>query len=474
MKSPVRRIPVDRRGFFAHWGATGIFAGATLSGSSGIKGAPAQGVNNFPGWNRAKRVLFLFAAGGPSHIDTLDMKPDAPREVRGAFDSIQTGIPGYRVCEHLPLFSRLADKFCIFRSMSHDDADHGTACFLTLTGRFHPQKSGNPPPRPEDPPTLSAVYSRVKPNSTPLPFSAAHVNGPLLTPIEPGPGQGIAQLPGWTRPADLGNPFECAKKFHLNSPIPSVRVDGRRILLGQIDQLRRQYDNAGALSWDQQQSRAYQLLDQPGFRAALDCQTEDATTLARFGNHRMGRGCLLGRRLLEAGVPWVTVFLNHSVRGQDDHPNEPEWYGWDTHNDIFQSMRDVLLPRFDQAISALVEDLGQRGLLKDTLVICAGEFGRAPLVAPERTFAGTSPGRKHWPAAYTILAAGAGISQGSVIGQTDRHGGQVLSNRANPKDLMATVFACLGVNPDTRITDTLGKEFSAIEGVPIGSWWSGA
>ena len=170
----------------------------------------------------------------------------------------------------------------------------------------------------------------------------------------------------------------------------------------------------------------------------------------------------------------MTVFLNHSVRGQDDHPNEPEWYGWDTHNDIFQSMRDVLLPRFDQAISALMEDLGQRGLLKDTLVICAGEFGRAPLVAAERTFAGTSPGRKHWPTAYTILAAGAGISQGSVIGQTDRHGGQVLSNRANPKDLMATVFASLGVNPETRITDTLGKEFSAIEGMPIGSWWSGA
>lgn len=472
MKIPGRQPAVDRRDFFSLWKATGILAGLQVlpSGPGNLNAAP-ESLARFPGWARAKRVLFLFASGGPSHIDTLDMKPDAPQEIRGAFGSIQTALPGYRVCEHLPRLSRAIRLACVFRGMSHDDADHGTACYLTLTGRFHPQKSSNPPPRPEDMPTLAAVYSRLHPQPT-LPFSAAHVNGPLLTPIEPGPGQGIAQLPGWARPAELGNPLESASRLHLGATMPAVRVDGRRTLLSHLEQTLRAGD-AGHHSWNEYQERAYQLLEKPAFRAALDFQGERQATLDRYGAHRMGRGCLLARRLLEAGLPWVTVFLNHSVRGQDDHPLEPEWFGWDTHNDIFQAMREVLLPRLDQSISTLLEDLDQRGLLKDTLVVCAGEFGRAPRVAVERSFAGTSPGRKHWPAAYTILAAGAGITPGSVVGQTDRQGGQVLSAKAGPADLMATVFACLGVNPDTRITDNLGKEFSACPGIPIQSLWSG-
>jgi hypothetical protein len=472
MKIPMRQRPVDRRDFMALWSVPGIAAGfQALAGTpfTSPETAPLQG---FSGWNRAKRVLFLFVSGGPSHIDSLDMKPEAPEEVRGAFRTIQTVIPGYRICEHLPLLSKALHHCCIFRSMSHDDSDHGTACYLTLTGRFHPQKSGNPPPRAEDAPVLAAVYSRLRQHAT-LPFSAAHVNGPLLTPIEPGPGQGISQLPGWTRPAELGNPLESFHRLPLLRTMPSVRVDGRRVLVENLERTRDKQNLQGS-PWSQQQARAYQLLDQPTFRKALNWEEENAKTLALYGRHRMGRGCLLGRRLLEAGVPWVTVFLNHSVRGQDDHPKEPDWYGWDTHNDIFQAMREFLLPRLDQSLSTLLEDLHQRGLLKDTLVICAGEFGRAPLVAVERNFAGVSPGRKHWPAAYSVLVAGAGTARGAVVGQTDRHGGQVLSGKATPSDMMATVLASLGVEPDSRITDTLGKEFSACEGKPLDSWWRGA
>ena len=472
MKIPGRQPAGDRRDFLSLWKATGIMAGLQVLPAGLGNSYPApESPQRFAGWGRAKRILFLFASGGPSHIDTFDMKPEAPEEIRGSFGSIQTPIPGFRVCEHLPRLSRSIRHACVFRAMSHDDADHGTACYLTLTGRFHPQKSGNPPPRPEDMPNLASVYSRLRPHPA-LPFSAAHLNGPLLTPIEPGPGQGIAQLPGWTRPAELGNPLESASRLHLGTTMPSVRVDGRRTLLSQLDQSRRAIE-ARDSSWNQHQERAYQLLEKPAFRAALDFNRENPATLNRYGPHRMGRGCLLARRLLEAGVPWVTVFLNHSVRGQDDHPLEPEWFGWDTHNDIFQAMREVLLPRLDQSLSALLEDLHQRGLLEDTLVVCAGEFGRAPRVAVERSFVGISPGRKHWPGAYTILAAGAGITPGSVVGQTDRQGGQVVSAKASPADLMATVFACLGVNPDTRITDTLGKEFSACPGIPIQSMWSG-
>src|SRR5262249_42822265 len=153
-----------------------------------------------------------------------------------------------------------------------------------------------------------------------------------------------------------------------------------------------------------------------------------------------GQACLLARRLVEAGVPWVTVMLNHTIRGQDKEPDQTDMYGWDTHNDIFPAMRTHLLPRFDQCFSALLEDLHQRGLLDQTLVVCMGEFGRAPLVALEPGFAGGSPGRKHWAGVYTIVMAGAGVAQGGTVGASDRLGAHPQTAPIGPGDIAATMF----------------------------------
>src|SRR6185437_15573394 len=170
----------------------------------------------------------------------------------------------------------------------------------------------------------------------------------------------------------------------------------------------------------------------------------------RYGRHRSGQACLLARRLVEAGVPLITVMWNHSARGQDKSPDDPESFGWDTHNDIFATLRNNLLPRFDQSFSALLDDLDRRGLLDETLVVCMGEFGRAPRVALEAKFAGQSPGRKHWANTYSIVLAGAGVTRGAVFGRSDSIAGYAVADRVGPCDVAATIFAALGVDPATE------------------------
>ena len=175
----------------------------------------------------------------------------------------------------------------------------------------------------------------------------------------------------------------------------------------------------------------------------------------------------MARRLVEAGVPWITVFFNHNIRGQDEHPELADEYGWDTHNDIFESMREYLLPSFDVGFSALLEDLEQRGLLRDTLVVCMGEFGRSPLVAVEKNFKGSSPGRKHWPRCYSVVLAGAGIRRGSVYGSSDRHGASPQTNPVTPGDLAATMFDALGLSADTHFPDLANRPYRLTTGNPV-------
>jgi hypothetical protein len=216
-----------------------------------------------------------------------------------------------------------------------------------------------------------------------------------------------------------------------------------------------------------QYGRAFDLLRNPRTQRAFDLSTEPDRLRDRYGRTRAGQACLLARRLVEAEVPLITVVWNHHSRGQDKAPDDSEAHGWDTHNDIFAILRKSLLPRFDQSFSALLEDLDSRGLLDETLVICLGEFGRAPLVAYERNFAGASPGRKHWAAAYSILMAGAGVGRGCVVGKTDRHGAYPVSESYGPWDVAATVFAALGVDPSGHYTDRLGRPLPISPGQPL-------
>jgi uncharacterized protein (DUF1501 family) len=199
-------------------------------------------------------------------------------------------------------------------------------------------------------------------------------------------------------------------------------------------------------------------------REAFDLSAEPANVRARYGDNRTGQAMLLARRLVEAGVPYINVIAAQSNRGQDKDPDDTDAYGWDTHNDIFDALKNRLLPRFDQSFSALVEDLDQRGLLEQTLVVCMGEFGRAPKVALEPKFAGASPGRKHWASVYSIAMAGAGVQRGAVVGASDRLGAEPVTDRYGPWDVAATMFHALGIDPRGHYTDTLNRPYAIAGG----------
>ncbi|MBP3956543.1 DUF1501 domain-containing protein [Gemmata sp. G18] len=421
---------------------------------------PSAGTTG-PGFGRAKSVVVIFTSGGQSQLDTWDPKPDAPAEIRGAFRTVQTANPELRVCEHLPRMAALANRFAVLRSMTHNDLDHGSACYLALTGQFHPQRSSNPPPRPTDFPALGAVLKRIRPAEH-FPHTAVHVNGPLLAPIEVSPGQYGGFLGRGYEPAELGNVTDTDRlvaSLSLPPDVPVERLHSRRDLLAKLDP---------GTKADPLTRKAFELVNAPRVRAALDLDREPEKLRDRYGRHRSGQACLMARRLVEAGVPWTTVFFNHGIRGQDDHPDDTDEYGWDTHNDIFDSLKAHLLPRFDHSVSTFLEDMAVRGLLESTLVVVMGEFGRAPLVAVEKSFAGRgSPGRKHWGACYSVLLAGAGIVPGALYGKSDRIAAYPQAEPTTPGDLAATMFHALGVEPDAHYTDATDRPYRAVTGTPI-------
>jgi len=250
--------------------------------------------------------------------------------------------------------------------------------------------------------------------------------------------------------------------------LPTVRLEARKTLLESIDGFTRKLDRGRRVGdLDGLYEQAYRMLAAPQCRDAFDLTQEEETVRDRYGRNRAGQACLLARRLVEAEVPWVTVFFNHNARGQDVKPNETDLYGWDTHNDIFTAMKNHLMPRFDLGVSALLSDLKQRGLLETTLVVCMGEFGRAPRIALEKNFAGATPGRKHWASVYSIMMAGAGIRPGQIYGASDRFAAFPQSQKAGPWDVSATMLSALGVDPALDFSDGLGRSFPISTGRPM-------
>jgi hypothetical protein len=447
------------------WAGLGALAARTSARADDL-GVTHRG----PGFGRARSVLVIFTGGGVSQLDSWDPKPDAPAEIRGEFRSIDTRAPGMRLCEHLPRLAAIADRFALVRGMSHDDVDHGSACYLALTGGFHARRSSNPRPGPNDLPTLSALLHRVRPTDR-FPYTALHLNGPVLTPREPGPGQFGGFLGRGHEPLVLGDVTGTNATLIGLQPqqdLPAVRLEARQALLQSIEQQ--------AATWSQDRTllershvyrQALEFLESPRYRQVFDLTREPERLRERYGANRSGQACLLARRLIEAGVPWITVMWNHMIRGQDVTPTAEDEYGWDTHNDIFPTMRDHLLPRLDRTLSALLDDLHQRGLLEQTLVVCMGEFGRAPRVAIEPGFAGGIPGRKHWASVYSVLVAGAGVPGGLVVGASDRHGATPRTVPYSPCDLAATMFAALGIDPAGHYFDLASRPYPVSTGQPI-------
>ena len=429
----------------------------------------ARDSSTSPASGRAKSVLFIVANGGPSQLETFDPKPLAPAEIRGEFSAISTALPGVSFCEHLPRLAKMADQFSIVRSMSHADLDHGSALYLTLTGQYHSRLSSNPAPSPLDRPTLGSLVKTLQPTNR-FVQTAIHVNGPALIPIHVGAGQNGGFLGPEADPLVLGDVTAMTSPVPELAPLPElslVRLDRRRSLRANLERQLTWGEGSRSVRYDEHDRRAWDMLHDPRVRTAFDLEAERESLRDRFGRDRSGQACLIARRLVEAGVPWTTVFWNHTGRGQDLAPDITTEYGWDTHNDIFDAMKQRLLPRFDQSLSALLTDMGERGLLETTLVVVAGEFGRAPLIARERNFAGTSPGRKHWSACYSVLCAGAGTLPGKIIGSSDSQAAYPTSQSYGPWDLAATLLSALGIDPEQRFDDALGRTHAVVEGHPI-------
>ena len=467
---PGRRFPdCSRREWLRLGGLGGL---SLLARPVPSAAASERNSDHPPGFGRARSVIVVFASGGQSHIDLWDPKPQAPAEVRGAFSSIETSVPGVRLCEHVPRIARVLDRCTLLRCLSHEDLDHGSAVHLALTGRYHPRRSSNPPASPNDQPCYSAVLQRVRP-SREFVHTAVHVNGPNFVPHEPAPGQ-YGGLLGKRYDAftvgDVSTGDLAAPGLSPQAELPPVRLDRRERLLTALDHWRGEINGSSAspaAEKDVLYEQAFDVLSQPQTREAFRLSAEPERLRERYGRHRSGQACLLARRLVEAGVPLVTVFWNHNNRGQDKAFGEIDEWGWDTHNDIFFGLKQQLLPRFDQSFSALLEDLDDRGLLDETLVVCMGEFGRAPLVALERNFAGESPGRKHWANAYSAVFAGAGVMRGGVVGATDAQGGYPVGDRYGPWDVIATIFAALGIDPASHYTTPQGQQMKVCDGEPI-------
>lgn len=422
------------RRHFLHLGAAGL-AGLTLPN---LLRAEAQARREGRRPARAKQVIFIWQQGGPPHQDTFDMKPDAPSDMRGEFDPIRTNLPGYTVCELLPRVSRMIDKLTILRGVNHHIPDHNPGSMYMLG-------SGNPPNPTIFHPTWSAV---VKKESTALPGVPTAVAIPSEPTEGPGPGFLGAAYQSLATQADPNDADFRVRSMALPRGIDMARFQRRRQLLEDtnryFDALDR--DRPDILrGYDQFQRDAQEIVLSPASRRAFDIDQEPASVRERYGRTKLGQRMLLSRRLIEAGVRFVTI-------------SEPT--GWDTHDRNFIRMREQL-PVVDRCFTALINDLHVRGLLQDTLVMMFGEFGRTPKINQQA-------GRDHWPQAMSIVLAGGGAPGGLIHGTTDRNGAFVTSASHSPADFACTVYSLLGIDSHQHYPAPNGQPTPIVrEGEPI-------
>lgn len=401
---------------------------------------------------KANACVFLFLFGGPSHIDLWDMKPNAPTEIRGEFNPIETNVPGIQICEHLPKLARQIDKLCLVRSMRHKMPVHGPACSEIYSGRPYFGPPVTDQALPEDWPSLSALVARFGRAAGPLPAS---VILPWYTQFA-GQSKRIAgqtggrmgdQFRGMLVAGDPSQPAFRLAGLDLHDGVPAERMRKRRDLLGAIDGMQRGLDPA-VDALHRQAEQAFSMLEDQRVAKAFELASEPAGLRERYGWSKFGQSLLLARRLVEAGVSLVTVNWDDETRDDKVSPF------WDTHNHNFRSLRERLCPVFDRAMAAFLEDLSERGLLARTMVVASGEFGRTPKIGQivqngmtEKT------GRDHWPHAFTALLAGGGVRGGQVYGATTSTGGYVAEKPVSPADLSATILSHLGIDPSRQYFD---------------------
>lgn len=385
---------------------------------------------------RAKSVILLFLGGGLSHHDSFDMKPDAVEQIRGKYQSIATNVPGLRICELLPKTAQVMDKLTLVRSGTHENDHHETATNWVLSGRF-----GTPF---GDHPAIGAVVAHETGFTGVVPPYVAVPRNPSFT-WELGKS---VWLGGRCESFKAGNPNDAkyrVRDLAVPTSVTPQMLDRRKSLLAAVDQLAEKVKRNDQLeTYDEFSRKAAEMVLSPQAQAAFAIDREDANTRDSYGRNEFGQSALLARRLVENGVRFVTI----------------NYGGWDHHDEIFKGL-DRKLPEFDQGFSALVNDLDQRGLLDDTLVLTMGEFGRTPKVNDKA-------GRDHWGRAGSMLWAGAGVARGRVIGATDKNGAFVTDRPVSPADVAWTVYDALGIDPAKELLTPEGRPVSILaEGATV-------
>ena len=419
---------------------------------------------------RAKSVMFLYLFGGPSQLETFDMKPDAPSTLKGPFKTIASRTPDLRLCEHLGRSAQLSDKFCVIRTMTHPHNDHN-ACHYIQTGHKWTRTAANGSDvnaRPTDWPAMGSVVEyvsqhapggrqRTLPDYIYLPNRLGHLQSYDRTGQYAGwLGSAYNALATDIRKRDKNdNPFfrDCTDDeldFRIKGLVDSDqitldRLEGRRSLLEQFDVARRTREQSPTFrTQDQLRQRAAALVASEEIRTALDIRRESPSLRNRYGRHLFGQSTLMGRRMVEAGSRFVTVLWD-----------APDGYSWDSHRSS-KHLEQHLVPGFDQAFSALIGDLDERGLLDETLVVAVGEIGRTPK-------ANSQWGRGHWSYCFPCVLAGAGVRGGIAYGSSDKDAAYPKDNPVSPEDLAATIYWALGIDPQIRLPDAQGRPVQMIE-----------
>jgi hypothetical protein len=408
------------------------------------------------GFGKAKACIVIFNYGGPSHLDLWDLKPDAPAEIRGEFKPASTNVPGISITEHLPRLAKLANLYTIVRSMTHRDNDHAIGTYLALTGYSHPKHDIlgiEPPETPLDMPSMGSIVSKMRPMDRPV-FPYVTLGDLRHFGNNDGMGQNAGCL---GKPYDpfivpfvrpLNGTIDIRGVTTVMSDVNGRELSGRRTLLDQLNQATPRLQTAAeARNLTDASRRAYDLLASTATRDAFTLSREPQKLRDSYGPTPFAQNCLLSRRLVEAGVPLVTVY---SVGNRE----------WDTHGNNFNDLKDNLLPPMDQGVSSLLKDLDSRGKLDETLVIWMGDMGRTPRV-------NKSAGRDHWSFSYSILMAGGGIRGGQVYGSSDRSAAYPSTNPVGPPDIAATIFHCLGIDPHAEMTDQQGRPLLVSSGMPV-------
>ncbi|MBL9115975.1 MAG: DUF1501 domain-containing protein [Verrucomicrobiaceae bacterium] len=470
--TPLFHPSQNRRAFLK--ASTSALAALPLGMRSHASTAPAVAAPTLA--KPAKSTVLFFLCGGASHIDMWDLKPDAPMEYRGEFKPIRSTAPDIRFCEHLPLLSKQAHHLALVHGVTdagRATGDHHAGYYYNLTGHApdptFKQQGNDRRPYAEDWPYMGSVVGMKRPLHPGLPQLITLPHKPSKLPFTR-PGQFAGRIGMEHDPFFLIGDFDQPLKFQspvltMSGGLTAGRIHDRRNLLNALNSARSGLDDEMQVQgYMQQHQRAFDLLSSPDAARAFDIASEPKKLRERYGEHINGMSLLMARRLVEAGVPFVTVFWKED---ESIHKQCKSAGGWDTHGDNFNCLRQHLLPKFDQSFSAFIEDMSASGLLDDTLVLVTSEMGRTPKIGDPRSGGVNGAGRDHWTACMSVMMAGGGVRGGAVVGATDAKAMLPLDRPIYPEDIAKTVYYAMGIS-DLTAQDRVGRTYHLLEeGKPL-------